>query len=65
LFLPLPRWLMPVAVCFESADGDNFVFDIDAAFRVIGPVVHYRGWLRARAADGVEPTGPGARNAGA
>lgn len=45
LFLPLPRWLMPVAVCFESGDGDKFVFDIDAAFRIIGPVVHYRGWL--------------------
>lgn len=60
LFLPLPRWLMPVAVCFESGDGDNFVFDIDAAFRIIGPIVHYRGWLRIRAADGVEPAGPGA-----
>ena len=45
LFLPLPRWLMPVAVCFESADEDRFVFDIDAAFRIVGPVVHYRGWL--------------------
>jgi hypothetical protein len=45
LFLPLPRWLMPVAVCFESANGDHFVFDIDAAFRIIGPVVHYHGWL--------------------
>jgi Domain of unknown function (DUF4166) len=45
LFLPLPRWLMPLAVCFESGDGDRFVFDIDAAFRIVGPVVHYRGWL--------------------
>jgi hypothetical protein len=45
LFLPLPRWLMPIAVCFESGDRDRFVFDIDAAFRIIGPVVHYRGWL--------------------
>jgi len=45
LFLPLPRRLMPIAVCFESGDDDRFVFDIDAAFRVIGPVVHYRGWL--------------------
>jgi len=45
LFLPLPRWFMPIAVCFESGDGDRFVFDIDAAFRIIGPVVHYHGWL--------------------
>ncbi len=36
---------MPVAVCFASGDGDNFVVDIDAAFHIIGPVVHYRGWL--------------------
>lgn len=45
LFLPLPRWLMPIAVCFESGEGDHFVFDIDAAFRIVGPVVHYHGWL--------------------
>jgi hypothetical protein len=45
LLLPLPRWLMPVAACFESADGDKFVFDVDAAFPLVGPVVHYRGWL--------------------
>jgi hypothetical protein len=52
LFLPLPRRLMPVAVCFESGDGDNFVFDIDAAFRIVGPVVHYRGWLLPKAEEG-------------
>ncbi|HEX3883715.1 MAG TPA: DUF4166 domain-containing protein [Stellaceae bacterium] len=45
LFLPLPRWTMPRAVCFESGDGDRFVFDIDAGFPLVGPVVHYRGWL--------------------
>jgi uncharacterized protein DUF4166 len=48
LFLPMPRWLMPIAVCFESGDGDRFVFDIDAAFRLVGPIVHYRGWLLPR-----------------
>ena len=52
LSLPLPRWLMPVAACFESNDGDKFVFDIDAAFRIIGPVVHYRGWLLTKAEEG-------------
>jgi hypothetical protein len=45
LFLPVPRWLMPIAVCIESGEGDHFVFDIDAAFRIVGPVVHYHGWL--------------------
>jgi hypothetical protein len=45
LFLPLPRWTMPRAVCFDSGDGDRFVFDIDAGFPLVGPVVHYRGWL--------------------
>ncbi len=45
LFLPLPRWLMPIAICFERGDGDKFTFDIDAAFPIVGPVVHYRGWL--------------------
>jgi hypothetical protein len=38
--VPLPRWLMPVAACFEGSDGSKFVFDIDTAFRLIGPVVH-------------------------
>ena len=51
LFLPLPRWLMPLAVCFESGDGGRFVFDIDAAFRFVGPVVHYRGWLLPKAEE--------------
>jgi len=45
LWLPLPRWLMPPTVCFESADGDRFGFDIDVRFPMIGQLVHYRGWL--------------------
>jgi Domain of unknown function (DUF4166) len=43
--LPLPRWLMPPTVCFERADGDRFVFDIDVKFPLIGQLIHYRGWL--------------------
>lgn len=46
LWLPLPRWLMPPTVCFESADDDRFVFDIDVKFPLIGQLIHYRGWLR-------------------
>jgi NAD(P)-dependent dehydrogenase (short-subunit alcohol dehydrogenase family) len=45
LGIPLPRWSMPDVNCFESADGDRFVFDIDVVFPFVGPVVHYRGWL--------------------
>lgn len=45
LWLPLPRWLMPPTVCFESGEGDRFVFDIDVKFPLIGQLVHYRGWL--------------------
>jgi hypothetical protein len=48
LWLPLPRFLMPPAVCFESGDGDRFVFDIDVKFPLIGQLVHYRGWLVER-----------------
>jgi len=45
LSLPLPRWTRPRAICFEGGDGDRFTFDIDAAFPLVGPVIHYRGWL--------------------
>jgi uncharacterized protein DUF4166 len=45
LFLPLPGALMPPTVCFESSDGDRFVFDIDVRFPLIGQLIHYRGWL--------------------
>jgi predicted DCC family thiol-disulfide oxidoreductase YuxK len=43
----LPRWTTPRIACFESADGERFLFDIDAAFPLIGHVIHYRGWLEA------------------
>lgn len=43
--VPLPRWTLPTVNCFESADGERFVFDIDVVFPMIGPVIHYRGWL--------------------
>jgi len=41
----LPRALMPPTICFESGDGDRFVFDIDVEFPLIGQLIHYRGWL--------------------
>jgi len=46
--MPLPRWLMPPTICFESGDGERFVFDIDVKFPLIGQLIHYRGWLVER-----------------
>jgi hypothetical protein len=43
--IPLPRWTLPRIDCLESAEGERFRFDIDVAFPLIGPVIHYRGWL--------------------
>lgn len=48
LWLPLPRWMMPPTVCFESADGNRFVFDINVRFPIIGQLIHYRGWLERK-----------------
>jgi len=52
LGIPLPRWTLPIVNCFESADGERFRFDIDVRFPIVGPVIHYRGWLIP-----VEPAG--------
>ena len=49
LGIPLPRWTLPTVNCFESGDGERFVFDIDVVFPLIGPVIHYRGWLLPQA----------------
>jgi hypothetical protein len=45
LGLRLPRWSLPAVICLEAADDERFRFDIDMAFPLIGPVIHYRGWL--------------------
>lgn len=49
--IPLPRWTLPTVNCFESAEGERFLFDIDVRFPVLGTVIHYRGSLMP-----VEPT---------
>jgi len=49
LGIPLPGWTLPSVACFESGDGERFVFDIDVVFPLIGPVIHYRGWLLPQA----------------
>jgi hypothetical protein len=45
LGIRLPRCTLPTVNCFESGDGDRFVFDIDVVFPIAGRVIHYRGWL--------------------
>lgn len=45
LGVPLPaRWFSGVRAR-ESAQGERYAFDVQAALPVIGPLVHYRGWL--------------------
>ncbi len=60
LGIPLPRWTRPTVNCFESSDGERFVFDIDVVFPLIGKVIHYRGWLIPQALA----SGPKDGNAG-
>ncbi len=46
LGLPLPLALAPRIEASESADGQDFLFDVRAATPFGGTVVHYRGRLR-------------------
>ena len=46
LRVPLPLFLAPQSIAYEWAEGDRFHFDVPIALPLIGPVVHYRGWLR-------------------
>lgn len=43
--LPMPRWLGPRGVASERAEGGRFHFEVPIALPLIGPLVHYRGWL--------------------
>ena len=43
--LPMPRLLMPRGVAREHAADGRFHFDVPVALPLIGPVIHYRGWL--------------------
>ena len=45
LGVPLPYWSVPKAGSLESADGERFTFDIEAAFPLLGRLIRYRGWL--------------------
>jgi hypothetical protein len=41
----MPRFLMPRGTAREYEAGGRFHFDVPIALPLIGPVIHYRGWL--------------------
>jgi hypothetical protein len=43
--LPLPLFLAPRSEASEWEEGGRFHFDVPIALPLIGPLVHYRGWL--------------------
>jgi hypothetical protein len=45
LRIPLPRFLAPRILATEREREGRFHFDVSAALPLVGPVVHYRGWL--------------------
>jgi Domain of unknown function (DUF4166) len=47
--VPIPRTLHPRMHAREAADGERYLFSARAEYPIIGLLVHYRGWLDARA----------------
>lgn len=45
--VPLPLWMAPRSPATESDEDAIFHFDVPISLPVVGPIVHYRGWLRA------------------
>lgn len=45
--VPMPRLVWPILRAEERAVAERFVFDIDIALPFFGPLIHYRGWVRA------------------
>jgi hypothetical protein len=43
--IPMPRALAPIGAAFESGEDGRFQFDVEIRLRLIGRLVHYRGWL--------------------
>lgn len=46
--IPLPLALAPRSVASEWEQDGRFHFDVPIALPLIGPIVHYRGWLKLR-----------------
>ena len=58
--LPMPRALMPRGTAREYEAGGRFHFDVPIALPLLGPIIHYRGWL-VPGAGGSAPRPPAAR----
>lgn len=43
--IPLPRFVLPRITATERAREDQHFFDVAVTLPVIGPLVHYQGWL--------------------
>ncbi|MEA3029151.1 MAG: hypothetical protein QOG13_476 [Sphingomonadales bacterium] len=43
--LPMPRFLLPREVAREYEADGRFHFDVPITLPLIGPVIHYKGWL--------------------
>ena len=51
--VPLPRFLCPRCIAFESGSADTFTFDITVDLPMIGRLIHYRGTLDMPAVSGL------------
>jgi hypothetical protein len=49
LGLPLPMWLCPRSVSYESVEDGRFRFHVEISHPLTGPIVRYRGWLEPKA----------------
>ncbi|MDB5491618.1 MAG: hypothetical protein JWO78_1467 [Micavibrio sp.] len=45
LGVPLPLWLAPRSVSYESVEEGRFRFNVEISHRLTGLIVHYHGWL--------------------
>jgi Domain of unknown function (DUF4166) len=43
--VPLPRFALPQIAATERAQRGRHLFDVAVALPIIGPLVHYKGWL--------------------
>ncbi|MBO6893455.1 MAG: DUF4166 domain-containing protein [Roseibium sp.] len=46
LGIPLPGWLLPTSDTRETEEDGHFIFDVALSLLMVGPLVHYSGWLQ-------------------
>lgn len=44
--IPMPLFLLPCGLTFESVRNGRFHFDVNIKFPLLGHIVSYRGWLK-------------------